>query len=290
MRGVLVGMGASALLAGLAAGVYAACVEPRRYRLETLTVTATGACRPAAPLKVLHISDLHLCYPESHKIEFLKRITDDDYDLIALTGDVIENFSGLPYIPSILSRRPRLGAYAVLGNHDYHCYNMLHKTVGRVFRRFRHPRQRRDVQPLIEALTQAGFTVLRNSAVRHGDDRLHVLGVDYPTLHPELLQDLVAQAGEGDYIVALFHMPIYLDNIARSGAHLALGGHTHGGQIRLPGLGAVITDAELPRKDASGLFKRGTMDFHISRGLGADPRTNIRFNCPPAGTVLHIVR
>jgi len=290
MKALWAGLGASALLAGLATAVYATRVDPRRYRLEKLTVTTDGACSPARPLKILHISDLHLSYPESHKIEFLKKITQEEYDLIALTGDIIENYTGLPYLRSILSRKPRLGAYAVLGNHDYYAYSMFHKTVGRLFRRFRHPRERRDVQPLIEALQQSGFTVLRNSAVHHAEAGLHVLGVDYPTLHPELLQDLVAEAGAGDYIVVLFHMPIHLDNIVRTGAHLALGGHTHGGQIRIPGLGAIITDSELPRRDASGLFRRQATAFHISRGLGADPRTNIRFNCPPAATVLEVVR
>jgi len=290
MKALWVGLGASALLTGLAAAVYATRVEPRRYRLERLTVTAGGASPSAQPLKILHISDLHLCYPESDKIDFLRQITDEEFDLIALTGDIIENYTGLPYLRSILSRKPRLGAYAVLGNHDYYAYSMFHKTVGRIIRRFRHPRQRRNVQPLIEALEQAGFTVLRNSAVRHGQEGLHVLGVDYPTLHPELMQELVADAEAGDYIVALFHMPIHLDNIVRTGAHLALGGHTHGGQIRIPGLGAIITDADLPRREASGLFMRQDTAFHISRGLGADPRSNIRFNCPPAATVLEVVR
>src|SRR5581483_11333134 len=100
-------------------------------------------------LKILHISDLHLCYPESKKIDFLQRVTDEPYDLVFLTGDVFENFSGLAYANAILSRPPRLGAYAVLGNHDYYNYTMLNKTAGRIWRKYRQPRSRRDVTPMI---------------------------------------------------------------------------------------------------------------------------------------------
>lgn len=292
MRLALHKVGASALLAGLGAALYAALVEPRRYRLETISLGLSdgspGAAR--APLKILHLSDLHLCYPESHKLEFLKRATDQDYDLVALTGDIVENYSGLIYLESLLSRRPRLGAYAVLGNHDYYDYHMFHKTVGRLVKRYRHPAGRRDVEPIVRALERGGFTVLRNAARRHREARLHVVGIDYPSLHPELLNDLVCQKGHGDLVVVLFHVPIHLDNIARVGADLALGGHTHGGQIRIPGLGAIITDSELPRVSASGVFQRGQTTFHVSRGLGADPRTNIRFFCPPAATVIEVVR
>lgn len=304
------GVAASLFLAGLGASVYATRVEPRRYRLETMIVTADGGTLQREPaeteavirspatsrataasrLRILHLSDLHLCHPESDKIEFLQRITEQEFDLVALTGDIIEDYSGLAYLPSMLSRQPRLGAYAVLGNHDYFSYNLFHKTFGRLVRRFRHPRQRRDVKPLIEALERAGFTVLRNEAVRHAHERVHVVGMDYPRLGRDLLHDLVNQRQEGDYAIVLFHLPVDLENISASGAQLALGGHTHGGQIRLPGLGAVITDSELPRSRASGLFKQGATCFHISRGLGADPRTNIRFLCPPAATVLEVIR
>src|SRR5262249_19649935 len=142
MKALWVGLGASALLAGLAAAVYATRVEPRRYRLERVTVTADGATPSAQPLKILHISELHLCCPESDKIHFLRKTTVEGFAFIALTGDIIETYPGLPYLRSMLSRKPRLGAYAVLGNHDYYAYSMFHKTVGRIMRQFRHPRQR----------------------------------------------------------------------------------------------------------------------------------------------------
>ena len=286
----------SALFAGLGTYLYGTRVESRRFQLDVVRLTIgqgqsslkTETKKSESQLRILHLSDLHLCYPESHKVEFIKRVTDDDYDLVVLTGDVFEDYSGLVYASSLLSRRPSLGAYAVLGNHDYYNYQYYHKLLGRIIKRLRHPAATRDVRPMIEALEGSGITVLRNQATNHPERKVHIVGIDYPTIHREHLAQLTAHALPEDIVLVLFHLPINLDNISKSGAHLALGGHTHGGQICIPGLGAIITDSELPRSEASGLFCRGATTFHISRGLGADPRTNFRFFCPPAATVLEV--
>lgn len=284
------------LLAGCAIGVgigtylYASRVEARRYQLEKLRVTINGGAqrRFSRPLKILHISDLHLSHPESHKIEFLQRVTDDDYDLVILTGDIFENESGVPYAGQLLSRAPRLGAYAVLGNHDYYDYNMWHKTFGRIVRKFRHPAQKRDVTPMVEALESGGFKVLRNNSITFPEEGLHVIGVDYPGVSQQHLLDMSDKCHPEHLLLALFHVPQNLESYVKAGVHLAFGGHTHGGQIRIPGYGAIITDSELPGREASGLFHRGDTAFHISRGVGADPRTNFRLFCPPHATVLEV--
>lgn len=285
------------LLTGTAIGVgvgtylYASYVEARRYQLEKVRVAINGGAqrRFLKPLKILHISDLHLCHPESHKIEFLKRVTDDEYDLVILTGDIFENETGVPYVKDLLSRAPRLGAYAVLGNHDYYDYTLWHKTFGRIVRKFRHPAEKRDVKPLVKALELGGFKVLQNDTVNFPDEGLHLIGVDYPGVSQQHLLDMSAKAHPEHLLMALFHVPQNLDSYAKAGVHLAFGGHTHGGQIRIPGYGAIITDSELPGREASGLFYRGDTAFHISRGVGADPRTNFRLFCPPHATVLEVI-
>lgn len=285
----------SAVLAGAGTLFYANRIEARRYRLETVSLTiggedtADGAQSDGRrTLRILHLSDLHLCHPESDKIEFLEKVTNEEYDLVFLTGDIFENFTGLSYAHSLLTSKPRLGAYAVLGNHDYFNYTMFNKTVGRIYRPFRVPRDRRNVGPMIKALEKGGFHVLRNSSASLGAAGIHIVGIDYPTIDMNKLRELAGEAGDDDLLLVLFHLPVHLDRISAVGAHLAFGGHTHGGQIRLPGVGAIITDSELPRHEASGLFRRGKTIFHISRGLGADPRTNIRLFCPPAATVLEV--
>jgi predicted MPP superfamily phosphohydrolase len=100
---------------------------------------------------------------------------------------------------------------------------------------------------------------------------------------------MAASVEEHDLLLALFHVPKKLNDMAAAGIHLAFGGHTHGGQIRIPGIGALITDSELKRNEASGLIRRGRTLFHVSRGLGADPRSNFRLFCPPAATILEVI-
>jgi uncharacterized protein len=294
----------SFLLTGLGVYLYASKVEARNYKLETIRVTTYGggdppnghlpeSSEPSAMqpgdrhFRILHISDLHLSDPETDKLRFLEEITDGDFDLVVLTGDVFENYTGLKYASSLLSRRPRLGAYAVLGNHDYYNYSFFNKIAGRINRRYRHPMVYRDVQPMIKALQNNGYDVLLNEARTHKEG-VHVVGVDYPGIDPTDLTSLVSQAPEGFMKLALFHMPRHLEMFMNAGVDFAVGGHTHGGQIRIPGLGAIITDSELSRKEASGLIYRGKTTFHISRGLSADPRSNFRLFCPPAATIIEV--
>lgn len=281
--------------AGLGAYIYASKVESRSYKLDSLRVD-TGMKRAElysddddyTRLRILHISDLHLSKPESHKIEFLRRATDAQYDMIVITGDIFENYSGMEYASQIISRAPRIGTFAVLGNHDYFEYSMMHRTIGRVIRKFRSPKEKRDVQPMIDALTAAGIRVLRNESLTIPEEKLHIVGIDYPGIAEHELQRLSKQAPADHLVMALVHVPERLERLARAGVDLAFGGHTHGGQVRIPGWGPLITNSDLPRNEASGLIWRGNTAIHVSRGIGADPRTNFRFFCPPHGSVIEL--
>ncbi|MBX9725318.1 MAG: metallophosphoesterase, partial [Candidatus Obscuribacterales bacterium] len=291
-RNIALASVASLAVAGLGTYLYASRVESRRYRLDSVRVN-TGVKGDTVPeesdllrLKILHISDLHLSSPESHKLEFLRKATEAQYDLIVITGDIFENYSGLEYASKIIARPPRLGAFAVLGNHDYYEYNMLHRTIGRVFRKWRAPKTVRDVTPMVDALEQMGIKVLRNSSASFPQEKLHIVGIDYPGIKDEQLNKLVAEAGPDNMVIALLHVPDRLDRLHRAGIHLAFGGHTHGGQVRLPFWGPLITNSDLPRHEASGLIWRGATAIHVSRGLGADPRTNFRLFCPPHGSII----
>lgn len=247
---------------------------------------AVGALKRT--VRVLHISDLHLSHSEGQKMAFIEKISQEEYDMVILTGDIFENYGGLAYASQLLPRIPKLGAYAVLGNHDYYSYSYFHKTFGRLFRRYRHPATKRDVTPLVAALEQTGFTVLRNEAHQLAEHGIHIVGVDYPTISEHRLMQLV-DGVPPDYLkIALFHMPRNLKQYSRAGIHIAFGGHTHGGQVRVPGVGALITDSELPRHTAAGVIKQGNSILHISRGLGADPKSNFRLFCPPAATIVEI--
>jgi predicted MPP superfamily phosphohydrolase len=300
--------GGGAVLACAAAYFYGNRIESKRYRLEHLRVSLgdglelpnnrklqTEGTKPVGneslkKLTILHLSDLHLHGPDKGKAEFLKYITSLDYDLVVLTGDIFEGESGVKYAPALLSKRPRLGAYAILGNHDYYKYTIFNRVIGRMIKRFRNPSKRRDVSSFIAALEENGYKVLRNEFVRLAEEKISLIGVDYPGIDEVALQELAGKAQEEDLLIALFHLPKNLEYFVRANVKLVFGGHTHGGQVRIPGVGALVTDSEMARHEASGLTRRGNTLFHISRGLGQDPFpvTNFRLFCPPAATVLEI--
>lgn len=291
----------SLLVGGLSAYIYA-LGEAKRFAVETVRVTTGGAKpggngkiphegnggAPARNLRILHISDLHLHGADEDKAEFLQTVTDDDYDIVVLTGDIFEKYGGIKYAPALLARQPRIGAFAVLGNHDYFEYNLSSKVVSRITGTQRKSDRLRDVKPMIKALKEVGYHVLQNESVAMPEHELFVVGIDWPSVNENRLRELIAPAPDDHFRLALFHLPINLGNMQRAGFHLGVGGHTHGGQVRLPFWGALITDSELGHNEASGLVWRGDTAFHISRGLGADPRTNFRFLCPPAVTVLEV--
>jgi uncharacterized protein len=287
-------------LLAAAAGVYSyARRETNQYRREFLRVEprpnspSSEAAKDVAPLKrlrILHISDLHITRNDSkEKLDFLADVTDDDYDFVFLTGDIFQHDESIKHATKLLSRQPRIGAYAVLGNHDYYKYSMFNKIFGRIFPSLRHPTNKdRNTEPLVDALEKAGYEVLRNEARYLQDSGICIVGVDFPGIKKNKLLELVSRS-PGDWLVlALFHLPRDLENYNDAGVHYAFGGHTHGGQIRVPGYGAIITDSELARHEASGITHRGRTTFHISRGLGADPRTNYRLFCPPQASVIEI--
>jgi predicted MPP superfamily phosphohydrolase len=303
--------GLSLLLAGLgalAAFLYSTRVTTRRFRLEHLKVKTKSplltdkagranpdqAMSPGASrtLRILHISDLHLQKGDDKKVEFIRAITDDDFDMVVLTGDIFQFSDSFDYGPFLLSRQPRLGAYAVFGNHDYYDYSIVNKTIGRIFRKLRQPDIKKDLTPHREALAAGGFHVLVNESIYLPEANIFIAGIDYPGIKYEELLALVARAPQrpGLLKLCLFHLPWRLEQYAAAGFDMVFGGHTHGGQIRLPGFGAIITDSELHRSEASGLLRRGKTVFHISRGLGADPRSNIRIFCPPAATVIELTQ
>lgn len=295
-RRTLITAAGSALLSGVAVYLYASKFEARNYKLEKVRIKSgrksgdqgNGTEHKTVKLRVLHLSDLHLSAPETHKIEFLQRVTDDDFDLIVFTGDIFENYTGVQYAKELIARKPRLGAFAVLGNHDYYNYTWFHKTFGRINRRFRHPPHKRDVLPMIHALGESGITVLRNSSRIFHDENFSLIGIDYPGITLEELKALTEQSPEGYLVMSLLHLPRRLHQLPTAGVHVAFAGHTHGGQIRVPGYGALITDSELPRREASGLIQRNGTTIHVSRGLSADPKTNFRLFCPPAATIVEI--
>jgi predicted MPP superfamily phosphohydrolase len=278
--------------AGAACVGYGILVERDWYRLRRQRVQALASGKP--PLTVLHLSDLHLTVADTKRMRFLERLAAEPVDLVVLTGDMLGEPEALDPVLATLGRfRPRLGAVAVLGSNDYWAprfRNPLTYFTGPSSRRHRSGR-RNPWRELVEGLEARGWTVLSNRRGRLGD--VELAGMDDPHIRHDDPGVAVPPNGEvpASLRLGVVHSPYRraLDAFAGNGYDLVLAGHTHGGQVRLPGVGALVTNCDLPRDRVRGLSRWGSSWLHVSAGLGTSKYAPFRFACRPEASLLTVV-
>ena len=287
-----------ALLAGAVTAAGAVCVgygvlvERDWYRLRRERVRALEPGQ--APLTVLHLSDLHLTVADTRRVAFLERLAAEPVDLVVLTGDMLGEPAALePVLEALGQFRPRLGAVAVLGSNDYWAprfRNPLGYFLGPSSRR-RRSSGRNPWRELVDGLEAQGWTVLSNRRDRLGD--VELAGMDDPHIRRDDPGVAVPANGEVPPRLRLgvVHSPYRraLDAFERNGYGLLLAGHTHGGQVRLPGVGALVTNCDLPRDRVRGLSRWGSSWLHVSAGLGTSKYAPFRFACRPEASLLEVV-
>ena len=285
-----------ALLAGAVAAAGVACVgygvlvERDWYRLRRQRVEALEPGQP--PLTVLHLSDLHLTAADRRRMAFLERLAGEPVDLVVLTGDMLGEPDALGPVLDVLGRfRPRLGAVAVLGSNDYWAprfRNPLSYFLGPSSRR-RRSSGRNPWRELIEGLRARGWTVLSNDRGRLDD--IELAGMDDPHIRRDDPAVAVPPNGQVRLRLGVVHSPYRraLDAFAGNGYDLVLAGHTHGGQVRLPGVGALVTNCDLPREQVRGLSRWGSSWLHVSAWLGTSKYAPFRFACRPEASLLEVV-
>lgn len=248
-----------------AALVYSAvCVDAFLFEPHFPVLTEIELPSPLPiPITVLHLSDLHLeTDPQRreqwlvHQLQILKP------DLIVLTGDIhqTENFDVACLARVLKEVRAPLGVFACVG--------------------FDNVRVLREASPQI--------TVLQNEAqlVSHHGITLGIAGLIDAGRH----EAAFAKIASTDLRIVLNHTPDLGEEAAENGAHLYLCGHTHGGQVRIPFWGAIITNTGTGKRFEAGLYKLGGAYAYTSRGLGLEPAPAppVRFFCRPEITLFHL--
>jgi uncharacterized protein len=279
-------------VAGAACVGYGILVERDWYRLRRERVEALDPGQ--APLTVLHLSDLHMTASDARRVAFLERLAAEPVDLVVLTGDMLGEPAGLGPVLEALGRfRPRLGAVAVLGSNDYWAprfRNPLTYFMGPSSRRGRSS-PRNPWRELVEGLEARGWTVLSNHRGQLGD--VELAGLDDPHIRRDDPATAVPANGDARPRLRLgvVHSPYRraLDVFERNGYGLLLAGHTHGGQVCLPGVGALVTNCDLPRDRVRGLSRWGSSWLHVSAGLGTSKYAPFRFACRPEASLLTVV-
>ena len=286
--------------AGVACVAYGTLIERRWYRLQRIGLP--GALRrpadtPDGRLRILHVSDVHLVPGQDHRIRFLADLARLDHDLVVATGDLLgatdaEDLTADALAPLTAGDRPGL---VVLGSNDL--YGPVLKSPLAYFtaptRRVHGPLL--DTQRLIGRLAEYGYTTLRGATtvVKTRAGVVGVGGFDDPHLDQTVIPpaDVVTvDAPEAVLHLGLVHAPYLaaLDVLVDAGHDLLLAGHTHGGQVRVPGIGALVANCDIPLDQARGASRYRGRWLHVSAGLGHSRYAPFRFACRPEATLLEL--
>ena len=284
-------VGAAAL--AVAGTAYSAGVEVRRWTLRqaTLPVLPVGA----PPMRILHISDLHMTPGQRSKQRWVASLAELQPDLVVNTGDNLAHPRAVPAVLRAVSPLLALPGVFVFGSNDY--FGPKPKNPVRYLLRTR-KRIRGAPLPwtdLRAAFAEHGWLDLTNTrrTLTVAGRRVAAAGVDDPHLRWDRYQRIAGRADPAaDLRLGVTHSPEprVLDAFAGDGYDLVLAGHTHGGQLRLPGYGAIVTNCGLDRSRARGASRWGAHTWlHVSAGLGTSPFAPVRFACPPEASLLTLV-
>jgi len=260
--------GGAALAAAQYGAVYTLLVEPFWPRVSRISVEIPGLPDAADGLRICQLTDFHIGpYIRGFQIKNAVDIANKEKpEMMVLTGDFVSKRRRYAdeCAKALSELNAPLGVYATLGNHDFWV----------------------DAGYVSDALRGAGITVLRDDAVQPVPG-LHLIGMDDWWEGSRDISGVVAGIPSGDSYILLQHNPdivLHPEAYGRSPA-LVLSGHTHGGQVNIPGFGPPIVPTALGLRYAAGLFDFKGVKLYVNRGLGAITPP-VRFNCPPEVAVI----
>jgi uncharacterized protein len=288
---------------GAAALGYATVIERNWFAVRYVTVPVLPP--EASPVKVLHLSDAHLTPGRHRLMSFIRSLDALEPDLVVNTGDSIASKTVVPaFLDALGPLLDRPGAF-VYGTNDLfspHPANPLRylwrSSAGE------HDRNPVDLpwEELGAGMADAGWLDLNNKRgrLKAGDIDIAFAGTHDSHSSRDRYDEVAGPADpRADLRLGVLHSPEprLLDRFAADGYDLLLAGHTHGGQVRVPGFGALVTNCGIDRARASGLSIHPlvagptgqTAWLHVSAGLGTSPYAPVRFACRPEATLLTLV-
>lgn len=300
-RDVLMGIG----LIGVGALVWGTLIERNAFTLRE--VEAQVLEPGSAPLRVLHISDLHLAPWQKGKMEWLHSLAELAPDFVVNTGDNLGHINAVPALAETLGAFKGIPGVFVNGSNDYFAPEFKNP-----FAYFAGPSKatkiatRLDTAALMEFFTdELGWANLNNSAasLTIGERRIDFMGVDDPhrsfdslSRMERALESLQAEEflveSRPEITIGVAHAPYQriLNDFVTQGAEMIFAGHTHGGQVCVPGFGALVTNCDIPRDQVKGMstWRHGSRQaaLNVSAGVGTSIYAPVRFACAPEASLV----
>jgi predicted MPP superfamily phosphohydrolase len=299
-------LGAAAAV-GVAALAWGSVIERNRFTLrrEYLAVLEPGS----APLTILQLADAHMAPWQAAKQDWIRSLAELEPDLIVDTGDNLGHTDGLEGIERAFEPFAGIPGVYVNGSNDY--FGPVLKNPLSYFT----PQKRREYSPAnldtdaLEAYFDdtLGWVNLNNTAMalRIGDTNVECFGVndahrrwDRLDLLPGAIEDMRESedaGGQNTVTLGVTHAPYrrVLDAFVTYGAQAIFAGHTHGGQVRIPGLPALVTNCDIPREQAQGLstwtHAGRSAALNVSAGIGTSIYAPVRFACPPEAVLVTLL-
>ena len=307
--------GAIGIGLGLVAGgalAWGTLVERRLYTLRPQQARIDSL--RGGSLRILHLSDMHTAPWQRDKAAWVRTLNDLSPDLVIATGDFLGHPDALPRVTEALEVFAGVPGAFVFGSNDY--FVSRPKNPFAYFAgpsRIKKKPERLDTDALRAFLVNdLGWHDINNDARRLtvAGVTVDLVGVDDPHIFydrcdaalahlDDLREDDALTAGSvtpgsASITIGVTHAPYrrILDQFTASGADIIFAGHTHGGQVCVPGVGALVTNCDIPRRQASGFSTWQSGGHHsllnVSAGLGTSIYAPVRFACPPEASVLDL--
>ena len=286
------------LALGAACAIWGIGIERHLYkvRFESIKILPRGA----TTLRVLHVSDFHLAPWQHRKAKFINELIKLKPDLVVNTGDNLGHHDAIRPLLSAIKPLLEVPGVFVNGSNDYHsptARNPLSYLFKPSAPTHHNPI---DTQLMTNAFEAAGWLNLNNQDGRLYLDGLDIgfIGLDDPhdgLARPATLPGQAGRVATSEFVIGVSHAPYLsvLEALATNSAQLAFAGHTHGGQVCLPFKGALVTNCDLPTKNAKGLsewvFNGKRMWLNVCAGLGTSIFAPVRFFCRPEVRLLTLL-
>jgi len=290
----LIALAAGVTALGAATFAYATLVERNMFTLRRFDVPVLEP--DSEPLRILHISDLHMMPDQRRKQAWVAALAGTDPDLVVVTGDNISSPDSVPAVLRALDPFLSVPGAFVFGSNDYSGPVWRNPLLYLLPERDYAHGADLPYDSLRSAFVEAGWEDLNNARtiVKAGGRSVELAGVDDPHIGRDDYDSIAGPVHPGaDLHIGVTHTPAsrVLDPMAADGFALLLAGHTHGGQVCVPGYGALTTNCDLPHAMAKGLHRWPGSEawLHVSAGVGTHPTAPIRFACPPEATMLTLI-